>query len=113
MRAAEIIGCDVFDQDGRPVGRVHDLRFNRTRSNVPGTDWYRLTGFECRTASLGHRLGYGRSAMNGPWILKALFRFSARHSVIVEWSDVVVFERPRIELRKPAQALRSAWSEGE
>lgn len=108
MRAAEIIGCDVYDRDGEHLGRVHDLRFTKEPGNVRGRKWYRLTGFECRSAPLGHRLGYGRTDMAGPWLFNVIFRALAARAVVVDWDDVARFERPRIDLSKPRTDLTPA-----
>lgn len=110
MKAAEIIGCDVFDLEGAHIGKVHDLRFER-QSDDQGSSRYRLTGFECGPAAIGHRLGYGRGAMAGPWLFRAIFRFLMRDSVVVEWHDVSSFERPRIEIAKIRSELGAALAE--
>jgi hypothetical protein len=105
MRAAELLGCDVYDHDGRHLGRVHDLRFEKRPSAAGSGTWYRLTGFECGTAPLGHRLGYGRAAMKGPWLFKVIFGVLSRRSVVIDWSDVARVDRPRIHLRTGIRAL--------
>jgi hypothetical protein len=107
MRAAEIVGCDVYDKDGIHIGRVHDLRFEQTPSTTTGVSWYRLTGFECGAAPLGHRLGYERTAMAGPWLLRALFRRLERRAVLVDWQNVASFKRPRIDLNTGREALQA------
>lgn len=100
MRATELLGCTVYDEDGEVVGHVHDLRFEP----LPGErDWtgYRLTGLACGDqAALGHRLGYGHRDMAGPWPLTWFFARRGRKSLLVAWSDVTSFERPRIEIRR-------------
>jgi hypothetical protein len=106
VRAAEILGCDVYDCDGIRLGQVHDLRFTRGPSDIAGREWYRLTGFECGSAPFGHRLGYGRSSMTGPAPFLLIFRFLARRSIIVDWKDVVSFTRPRIEIGKSKHDLK-------
>ena len=66
MRAAELIGCQVYDADGQPVGTVHDLQF-RLHTRPDGTQACQLDALECGGIGLGHRLGYGEGDMRGPW----------------------------------------------
>jgi hypothetical protein len=105
MRASELLGCDVYDRGGAHLGRVHDLRFEKRPSAVGHGTCYRLTGFECGAAPLGHRLGYGRPEMKGPWLFKATFGMLSRRSVVVDWSDIARIDRPRVQLRRGRRAL--------
>jgi hypothetical protein len=77
------------------VGTVHDLRF-RVYTRPGGTRACQLDTLECGGAGLGHRLGYGEHAMRGPWPFPALFRYLARRSLAVPWSQVTALSRPRI-----------------
>lgn len=100
MRAAELIGCDVYDSAGAHVGHVHDLRLEAT--GTPGSpEWHcYLTGLTCGKNAIGHRLGYGTGDMAGPWPLKTLFGWRRRRGNLdIDWSDVAEFSRPTITLR--------------
>lgn len=109
MKAAELLGCEVYDSDGQAVGHVHDLLF---RYVAPQTEHepprFELTGLECGKSGIGRRLGYTRGTMAGPRLLWALFRWLDRHSVTVDWRDVESFDCPRVLLRKPWNLLRRA-----
>jgi hypothetical protein len=107
VRAAELIGCQVYDADGQVVGTVHDLRF-RVHVRPDGTQACQLDALECGGVGLGHRLGYGEHAMRGPWPFPALFRYLARRSLAVPWSQVTALSRPRIEISVPRDQLRPA-----
>jgi hypothetical protein len=103
MRATQILGCEVYDADGEPLGHVHDLRFEAGPPDKDRrTGWRcRLTGFSCsRRSPLGHRLGYGTGDMTGPWPLDRIFRRRRERSLDIDWSDVTRFERPRIDVAR-------------
>jgi hypothetical protein len=107
VRAAELIGCQVYDVSGQPVGTVHDLHF-RLRTRPDGTQGCELNALECGGIGLGHRLGYGEGAMRGPWPLPALFRRLARRSLAVPWTQVTDFSRPRIDISARHDELEPA-----
>ena len=107
MRAAELIGCQVYDAGGQLVGTVHDLHFT-VRSRPDGSQACELDVLECGDVGLGHRLGYGEGDMRGPWPFPALFRFLARRSVAVPWSSVTACRRPRIDIGLPREQLKLA-----
>jgi hypothetical protein len=49
--------------------------------------------------------------MAGPWPLTWLFRRRTRKALLVAWSDVTSFERPRIEIGRRRGDLRSVGEE--
>jgi PRC-barrel domain protein len=107
MRAAELIGCDVYDVTGEPVGTVHDLHF-KLHTEADGGQACALDALECGGIGLGHRLGYGEGAMRGPWPFPQLFRRLARDSLAVPWDQVTSFERPRIDISVRRDQLKPA-----
>ena len=107
MRAAELIGCHVYDADGQDLGAVHDLHF-RIRALPDGGQACELDLLECGGIGLGHRLGYGEGSMRGPWPFPSLFRRLARDSVAVPWAHVTAFRRPRIDIGVARNQLESA-----
>lgn len=107
MRAAELIGCHVYDADGQPVGTVHDLRFT-VQAEADGSRACRLDALECGGIGLGHRLGYGEGAMRGPWPFPQLFRRLARRSLAIPWSQVTAVRRPRIDISVQRDQLKPA-----
>ena len=110
MRVAELLGCRLFDRDGVEVGSVHDVRFVADGPPYPGTGRpsYRLAALIVGDTALGHRLGFARHEMTGPWPLPSLFRRLARRSYLVQWEDVNRFARPRIEIGRSIAELRPA-----
>jgi hypothetical protein len=111
MRTSELIGCQVYDADGQAVGTVHDLHFRLVVQ--PGGDQVcQLDALECGDIGLGHRLGYGEHAMRGPWPFPQLFRYLARRSLAVPWSQVTEVNRPRIDISGRRDQLRPARRQG-
>lgn len=109
MRAADLLGCVVHDAAGEVLGHVHDLRLEaRPTPGSANTDdvTYRVTGLECGSAAVFHRLGYGHGDMAGPWPLHAWFHRARRKSLLVEWRDIVRFERPDIYIARRRDELR-------
>jgi sporulation protein YlmC with PRC-barrel domain len=104
MRATELLGCAVHDGDGEPIGNVHDLRFNREQADPWST--CRLTAIAVGPVAVGPRFGYGSGDMAGPWPLSALFnKRHQRHSLIIEWAEVIRVDRPRIDVRSTRAEL--------
>jgi hypothetical protein len=96
MMTSELIGCQVYDAEGQVVGTVHDLHF-RLRVRPDGSQVCQLDALECGGIGVGHRLGYGEHAMRGPWPFPQLFRYLARGSRVVPWSEVTAVNSPRID----------------
>jgi hypothetical protein len=107
VKAAELIGCQVYDADSQHVGTVHDLRF-KLHIRPDGTQACELDALECGGIGLGHRLGYGEGAMRGPWPFPALFGYLKRRSLTIPWSAVTVFSRPRIDISARRDQLQPA-----
>ena len=111
MRAAELIGCTVYDVAGQPVGTVHDLHF-KLRTRPGGQQACDLDVLECGGIGVGHRLGYGEGAMRGPWPFPSLFRRLARDSLAIPWGHVTGFSRPRIDIAVRRDQLKPARKAG-
>jgi hypothetical protein len=107
VRAAELIGCEVYDAGGQHVGTVHDLHFT-VRTQPDGRQACQLDALECGGIGLSHRLGYGEGDMRGPWPLPGFFRLLARRSLAVPWSAVTAYNRPRIDIAVPRGQLQPA-----
>jgi sporulation protein YlmC with PRC-barrel domain len=109
MRAAALIGCQVYDADGQRLGTVHDLHFS-LQPQADGNLACRLDALECGGIGLGHRLGYGEGAMRGPWPFPQLFRRLARRSLVIPWSQITAVRRPRIDTSARRDQLKPARS---
>lgn len=108
MRGTDLLGATVYDSEGVPVGAVRDLRLAAGGRAVreSGRPPYRLAALECGPVGLAHRLGYGRRPIGGPWPLPMLLRALLRHSVLVDWADVVSVHGGRIEIRRRRAELQ-------
>jgi PRC-barrel domain protein len=111
MRTSELIGCQVYDTDGQVIGTVHDLHF-RLQVQPDGSQSCQLDALECGGIGFFHRLGYGEHAMNGPWPFPKVFRYLARRSLAVPWSQVTAMDRPRIDISARRDELKSARRTG-
>jgi sporulation protein YlmC with PRC-barrel domain len=111
MRTSELIGCQVYDGEGQAVGTVHDLHF-RLGAGSGGSQVCQLDALECGGIGLGHRLGYGEHAMRGPWPFPQLFRYLARRSLAVPWSQVTAVDRRRIDISARRDQLQPARRAG-
>jgi PRC-barrel domain len=107
VRAAELIGCQVYDRDGQLLGTVHDLHF-RLVTRPDGGQACELNALECGGIGVGHRLGYGEGDMRGPWPFPALFRRLVRDSLAIPWSQITAFNRPRIDISVSREQLNPA-----
>jgi hypothetical protein len=105
MRAADLVGCLVYDTAGEEVGHVHDLRFEAAGAGAGVAPRYQLTGLACGKWVVGHRLGYGRGDMAGPWPLNRIYGRVDRRSVVVQWGDIVRIDGGRIDIRRRRDEL--------
>jgi hypothetical protein len=89
MRLSELLDCRVVDASGCDIGMVRDVRLVQ---NGPVTGGFgaglRVEGLVVGPALAGTRLGYGRTAMRGPWLLAAPLRLLHRRVRFVPWNRV-------------------------
>lgn len=93
MRASDVIGRDVHDQDGRRLGHVIDLRCtpDEGRSTGGGTS-LRITAVVVSRRHTGSQLGYDRHEQQGPWLIRAIVRRLHRDLQVVPTSSVTAWE---------------------
>ena len=87
MRFSHILGADVTTESGFALGRVHDLRADRTARTL------KITGLVVGTAGLLERLGIGAPESGA--------RIQTRD--VVPWSAVVRADSRRIVVRDDAR----------
>jgi sporulation protein YlmC with PRC-barrel domain len=87
MRFSHILGADVTTESGHVLGRVHDLRADRTARTL------KITGLVVGTAGLLERLGIGAPESGA--------RIRTRD--VVPWSAVVRADGRRIVVRDDAR----------
>lgn len=109
MRLGELFGTRVLDEDGRPVGRVRDVRLVQDGPAIRGFGAaLRLDGLivaSGRVGVLAVRLGYHRRKVNGPYLLDRFALAMERGARFVPWDDVVEWEDGVVRLRRAAADL--------
>jgi hypothetical protein len=106
MRLSELLGAEVTDEQGRPAGRVHDVRLTQDGPVIGGFGArFRLAGLVVGKRALGARLGYDRGDMHGPWLVKAIAGSLHRQGRYVEWGRVQAVEPGRIRISGSADDL--------
>jgi hypothetical protein len=100
MRTSDLIGIRVYDNGGREVGKVHDIRAARDGQHEVEAP-YVATHLLVAAGSVGTRLGYGYGHMHGPWPLSSLMQRAMARSYAVRWDQIASIE-PGRELRLSA-----------
>jgi sporulation protein YlmC with PRC-barrel domain len=95
MRLSDLLGREVVDRDGHPLGRIRDVRLQARGPVGSGA----LAALDVETivvddAGAAVRLGYVRGGVRGPWLLKALAGWQERKALEIPWADLEVPERP-------------------
>jgi hypothetical protein len=105
-----LLGREVNDVDGRPVGKVHDLRLRRDGPFIPGFGAaLRVEGLLVRPESLARRLGIDRANIAGPWPLDVWGRRAARRARFVPWESLT-FDGKALRTSRTVTDLPSAYS---
>lgn len=107
MRLSELFSAHVVDREGKPVGKIHDVRFVKD-GPVQGAfgPAYRLEGLIVGQSAVGTRLGFDRGDVKGPVPLKALFRWLHSSALFVDWAVVESVEDETIRLKVARADLR-------
>jgi hypothetical protein len=107
MRLSDILECQIVDDQGEPIGRVHDVRLIR-RGPPQGMfgPSYQIVGLIFGRSAVGTRLGFDRAAVKGPWPLKKLFGRSRRKHQYVEWGMVEKVHEGLIRLKVGKEACQ-------
>lgn len=88
MKASDLIGRPVFDDGGRRVGVVTDLRCVQDgplRGAMAAPRVRQVIISPHRTGSL---LGYDRREQQGPWLIRRIVRWLHRDLLVVPWEAV-------------------------
>jgi hypothetical protein len=87
MLLSELLGTHVVTTEGDELGRVHDVLLVQDGPiGANGRAQLRLHALAVGRRSLGTRLGYAQGKVDGPWILRTLFR---KRPMVVPWSAIV------------------------
>jgi hypothetical protein len=106
MRLSELLGAEVVDEHGRPVGKVHDVRLEAAGPELEGFGAsLRLEGLIVGRRALGVRFGFGRGGVRGPWLLKAVFGSLGHGGRYVAWHRIRSVQAQRIRITGTASDL--------
>jgi sporulation protein YlmC with PRC-barrel domain len=108
MRLSDILECDMVDDHGERIGRVHDVRVIREGppQGMFGPS-YQIVGLIVGHAGVGTRLGFDRAGVKGPWPLKKLFGRTRRKRQYVEWGMVEEVREGLIRLKVGKEACQA------
>jgi hypothetical protein len=112
MRLTHLLGSDVIDVDGVPVGSVHDVRLaEESPARRDSGPRLRVTALLLGPTAIGARLGFERGRLRGPWPLDAFFRAVHRRMRVAGWEEIAAIEEGRIRLRVPKGDLEDeVWT---
>jgi hypothetical protein len=106
MRLTELLGAEVVDRAGRSAGRVHDVRLVQDGPVLGGFGaGLRLDGLIIGRRAVGARLGYERSDMHGPLLVKLVAGWLRHDGRYVPWDRVEAVEPHRIHISGSADDL--------
>jgi hypothetical protein len=109
MRASDLLGAEVLDRWGEPVGKVNDIRLVQDGPLIGSFGAaLRVDALLAGPGSVGARLGYERADVRGPLPLKAFFATIHRHMSVVSWEHIAAIEHGRIRLRIEKAKLPAA-----
>ncbi|HJQ42577.1 MAG TPA: PRC-barrel domain-containing protein [Jatrophihabitantaceae bacterium] len=97
MKASDLLGREVVDAAGTPIGVVTDIRCVQDGPLRGANAALRVDGLLVSRHHTGSVLGYDRRKQ-GPWAVRVLVAFLHRHMTVVPWRDVAD-EGPPIRLR--------------
>jgi sporulation protein YlmC with PRC-barrel domain len=106
MRLSDLMEAEVLDGSNEVMGRVHDVRLVQDGPQIGS--WgaaFRVEGLIVGKGGIADRLGYERSTVHGPWLVKSLVELFHKDTKFVPWSDVVAIEQGRILVRSNTDDL--------
>ncbi len=107
MRLTDLLDSDVVDPAGRTLGHVHDVRLVQEGPVVGSSDaTFRVAGLVVGGTAFGARLGFGRTNVQGPWLLKRLFERLHADARFVPWASVRAVTPGAIHVGVSAADLR-------
>jgi hypothetical protein len=99
MRAADILGAEVFGPDGTHFGEVLDIRLEQDGPMLGADLALRIRGFVVGRRRLASHLGYDRANVTRPWLVNALVQRLSKDNRFLAWDDVAQLADRRIESR--------------
>ena len=92
MRASDLIGLDVVNRTGKPIGIVTDLRCRLDGPRRGGLPLPRLSAVVVSHGHTASLLGYDRREQQGPWLVRVIVRWIHRDMQVVPWNQIKLQE---------------------
>jgi hypothetical protein len=115
MLMSEVLGASVLDAAGARLGRVADIRLVQDGPFIEGFgSALRVDALVVGRGGIASRLGYVRSGVRGPWLLRVLAAALEGRALLIPWTEVAPAEdgwrttRRRAELPRLRDAYRDA-----
>ncbi|HET9672229.1 MAG TPA: hypothetical protein VFQ40_05205 [Actinomycetota bacterium] len=107
MRISDLLGAEVVDARGVPLGHVHDVRLVQDGPPIgPFGAALRVSGILFGAQAIGVRLGFARRDIRGPWPLGSLFSAMHGRMWIAPWEQMAALEERRLRLHVSEGELR-------
>jgi sporulation protein YlmC with PRC-barrel domain len=106
MRLSSLLDVEVFDEDGRSIGTVLDVRMVQRGPMLASFGAaLQIESLVVGPGALGARLGYDRGPTKGPWPLRELFHALHRSTRTVPWDALRAVQPQRIDIAVPVSVL--------
>lgn len=106
MRLSDLLGSQVIGEDGKGIGRVHEVR---TIQDGPLQDAFgaalRIEGLVVGRGSIGTRLGLDRPDARSPAAVRIIFEGVKGARLFVPWDRVVTIQEKRIDVSGTRKAF--------
>ena len=98
MRASDLVGKEVRDRDGTPVGVVTDLRCVQDGPPRGAMAALRVDALVISRRHTGALLGYDESRSQGPALFRAVVRRLHQDARTIPWDRVARYDGEAVEL---------------
>ena len=99
MKASDLIGLEVRDSGGEPLGVVTDIRCVQDGPLRGSMSAPRVAALLVSGHHTGSLLGYDRRRQQGPWLIRMIIRRLHRDAVLIPW-DAIAQRDGRIILHR-------------
>lgn len=106
MRLGSLLGARVVDMSGRSLGVVTDVRLVQD-GPIIGTFGaaLRVQGLIVNRHMFGAHMGFDRTSVRGPWLVKLVFGWLQRNPRYAAWNRVRSIEPDLVRIEVPAEGL--------
>jgi sporulation protein YlmC with PRC-barrel domain len=106
MRLSDLLGTPVVDEQGRAFGHIQDVRLIQDGPLLDGFGAaLAIEGLVVGKRQFGERLGFHRSNMRGPLLVKRFFEWVHRDARYVPWERVASVGQDRVRVAGSCEDL--------